>query len=46
MDGDGLGDACDEDPVPVVSGWGILIMLLLLLTASVFVLGRRRPTSA
>jgi parallel beta-helix repeat protein len=45
-DNDGIGDACDPDKVPTLSGWGLLIMTLLLLTGLNIKFGRRPSASA
>ena len=36
-------DEC-EAAIPTVSEWGMVVMMLLLLTAGIIVLGRRCPT--
>ncbi len=43
-DGDGVGDACDENIIPTVSAWGLVIITLLLL-AGAKVYFRRRPAT-
>ena len=37
------GDLCAGDPIPAISGWGLVCMTLLLLTASSLLLGHGRP---
>ena len=39
-DGDGLGDACDV-AVPTISEWGLIVMVILLLSGGAIVLARR-----
>ncbi len=38
--------AVQQDGIPAVSEWGLIVMTLLLLTAGTVVLGRRRPAAA
>ncbi len=42
-DGDDVGDACEHlAEIPTVSEWGMVVMVLLVLTTGTIVLGRRR----
>ena len=45
-DGDGVGDVCEDSPVPSVSKWGLVSVALLLLTTSTAILLWRRRSEA
>ena len=40
-DGDGIGDACDVQEIPTLSEWGMIVLMLLLLTAGTVAVIRR-----
>ena len=42
-DGDGVGNACDDSPVPSVSGWGLIGMAFLFLTTSTAIRRWQQP---
>ena len=49
-DGDGFGDECDQfpgvNPIPAASGWAVIVMALVLLTAAkIYFACRRLPVS-
>ena len=41
-DANGIDDACEEQPIPTVSEWGLVVMVLLLLAGGKVYFGRRR----
>lgn len=43
-DGDGVPDECDV--VPTMTGWGLIVLVLLMLAGIAIKFGRRRPVSA
>ncbi|HUU85076.1 MAG TPA: IPTL-CTERM sorting domain-containing protein [Phycisphaerae bacterium] len=42
--GNDIDDACDQPPIPTVSEWGLIVLGLLVVTAGVVIMRRRRSS--